>query len=212
MISSSSRRFRPALCPSLLLRGESRARVTTLDEATGETAHRYPQFLPDGKHFLYGSLTGSDDAETRIASLDGGDSRALVTASGTAVYANPGYLLYEAQNSLIARKFDPGSREITGDPIALPDVPLGTRNYYKSPPFAVSASGAIAYLQTEMRTQLAWYDRQGNPERCGTPAAGCVHGFQNLTGWQEDYRRAARSRERLRCMEWSNWPAIHSHE
>ena len=33
--------------------GGSPAVVTTLDPATGETSHRWPHFLPDGRHFLY---------------------------------------------------------------------------------------------------------------------------------------------------------------
>jgi hypothetical protein len=27
--------------------------LTTLDTARGETAHRFPSFLPDGRHFVY---------------------------------------------------------------------------------------------------------------------------------------------------------------
>jgi len=37
--------------------GGTATQVTTLDESKGETTHRWPQFLPDGSHFLY--LAGS---------------------------------------------------------------------------------------------------------------------------------------------------------
>src|SRR5678815_3930674 len=45
--------------------------ATTLDSTTGETAHRFPQFLPDGKHFLYVALPGKDNTTaTRVGALD----------------------------------------------------------------------------------------------------------------------------------------------
>ena len=37
--------------------GGSPQQVTVLDSTSGETAHRFPQFLPDGEHFLYAALS-----------------------------------------------------------------------------------------------------------------------------------------------------------
>ena len=53
--------------------------VTTLDASRGETAHRYPFLLPDGRHFLYFAMNpgGSRrDPANRIwvGSLDGGQA------------------------------------------------------------------------------------------------------------------------------------------
>ena len=44
--------------------------VTELDMAKGEGAHRYPQFLPDGSHFLFFRL-GQPQRGTYAGSLDG---------------------------------------------------------------------------------------------------------------------------------------------
>ena len=49
--------------------------VTTLDPATGETSHRWPHFLPDGRHYIYTASTGpccpaSKPSMIRIGSLD----------------------------------------------------------------------------------------------------------------------------------------------
>ncbi len=49
--------------------------ATTLDPATGETHHRWPHFLPDGRHFLYTASTGTccppaQPAMVRVGSLD----------------------------------------------------------------------------------------------------------------------------------------------
>src|SRR6185436_18247829 len=59
--------------------GGTPAVVTTLDPATGETSHRWPHFLPDGRHFLYTSTTGtccpaSKPGVIRLASLDPADA------------------------------------------------------------------------------------------------------------------------------------------
>ena len=49
--------------------------VTTLDSATGEDGHRWPHFLPDGRHFFYTAITGTccpaaKPSVIRIGSLD----------------------------------------------------------------------------------------------------------------------------------------------
>ena len=51
--------------------------ATTL--APGETSHDYPQFLPDGRHFLYMARRGATSAnwDTYIGSLDSSDRRVL---------------------------------------------------------------------------------------------------------------------------------------
>jgi serine/threonine protein kinase len=146
--------------------GGTPVQVTSIDSVVGENAHRYPAFLPDGKHFLFVSLTGSKDAETRVGALGESETETLMSAPGMAVYAEPGFLLYESENTLLAVPFDADSRLIEGGPAPLPDIPRGTRGFYGSPAVAVSASGSIVYHQTEMFTQLTWFDRNGN--RTGT--------------------------------------------
>ena len=42
--------------------------VTTLDQATGETNHRWPYLLPDGRHFLYTASTGTSCPASKPAS------------------------------------------------------------------------------------------------------------------------------------------------
>ncbi|HEV8118182.1 MAG TPA: protein kinase, partial [Thermoanaerobaculia bacterium] len=57
--------------------------VTKLDAARHESAHRYPRFLPDGRHFLYTAVNlgggGNDPANAiRVGSLDGKLDKAVV--------------------------------------------------------------------------------------------------------------------------------------
>src|SRR5262249_39114365 len=58
----------------------------------GQTNHRLPYFLPDGKHFLYFAL-GAAVSSIQVGTLDSSDSRPLLSADSPAFYAPPGYLL-----------------------------------------------------------------------------------------------------------------------
>jgi Tol biopolymer transport system component len=85
--------------------------VTALD-TTIATTHRFPQFLPDGKHFIYLSADHNDESGASAAiycgSLDGGKPARVLASKSSAVYAN-GFLLFVRDSTLMAQEFDPGS-------------------------------------------------------------------------------------------------------
>ncbi|MFZ0320047.1 MAG: protein kinase, partial [Candidatus Sulfotelmatobacter sp.] len=85
------------------------AEPATLIEKTRHDTHRWPWFLPDGKHFLFlaTSHTGGDPTPNGIyfASLDNKETRQIVTSDSAAQYAS-GYLLYRANTALVAQPFD----------------------------------------------------------------------------------------------------------
>jgi Tol biopolymer transport system component len=141
--------------------GEPR-QVTTLDSTLHETAHRYPHFLPDGKHFLYSTVPfGPRGYPIRIGSIDGGPSRALMTADTGPEYAD-GHLIYVRNRNLVAQPFDPASMRLRGEPVTLPDMPATSPSagYHAA---TVSRTGAFAYLNgSAVRTRLSWFDRSGH--------------------------------------------------
>jgi serine/threonine protein kinase/Tol biopolymer transport system component len=104
-------------------RGGSPKPVTTVDATRHEFGHRYPQFLPDGKHFLYVAVGAESDFTTFAASLDAGTPVAVCKGGSAARYAPPGFLLYlEASpgydlKRLLAQRFDAGHLRTIGDPI-----------------------------------------------------------------------------------------------
>jgi hypothetical protein len=50
--------------------------VTSLDTSRAETSHALPQFLPDGRHFLYLAASARPGTSTiRVGSLDGKTSK-----------------------------------------------------------------------------------------------------------------------------------------
>ena len=92
--------------------------ATELDTSHGETAHRFPRFLPDGDHFLYLVLSATPEASgIYVGSLTSKGARRLVSSPTRADFAAPNLLLFLRDNStLMAQRFDPRKLEVLGDP------------------------------------------------------------------------------------------------
>ena len=138
--------------------------VTKLDASRQETAHRYPQFLPDGRHLVYtalnlsGPLDNSADG-VRVTSLDGGDDRLLVPAATNAVFAS-GRLLLVREGTLFAQLLDK-HLEPVGEPVAIAQG-LGRTNWARFTSFTASGSGLLVYAPSAMMpSRLLWFDRGG---------------------------------------------------
>jgi Tol biopolymer transport system component len=144
--------------------------VTHLDAAAGETSHRYPFFLPDGRHFLYLALNAAGNARDPanriwVGSLDGGPGKPVIQASYSAQYAD-GFLLFmrggDLGGSLLAQPFDPSRLEVSGEAVTLAEqvslygAYLGIGNY------SVSREGTLIFDAFRLRTELSWFDRTGN--------------------------------------------------
>jgi eukaryotic-like serine/threonine-protein kinase len=144
--------------------------VTSLDLARGETSHIWPQFLPDGRRFIF--LARSEQAEhdgvTYVGSLDSPDRVRLVSADSHATYAPQGYLLLMQANTLVAQAFDAKTLQLSGDPISIAEQVERTPGTFRGA-FSISRTGVLAYRPIE-ETQLAWYDRTGRElQSIGTP-------------------------------------------
>jgi serine/threonine protein kinase len=76
-------------------------------------AHGWPQFLPDGRHFIFTERLGARGS-VRLGVLDSTSTMELFDSGGsTAVYADTGYLLYVPRNSnrlMASRSTDRGNR------------------------------------------------------------------------------------------------------
>jgi len=136
--------------------------VTTLDSTGHATAHRFPWFLPDGKHFLYIVLPGGARGfDVMAASIDGGAARKLLSANSAPTYCEPGYLLFQRDFNLVAQRFDAGSLRMIGDPVTLPDTP-GPSTSTGARAATVSTQGVLAYMNgSANNSRLAWFDRAG---------------------------------------------------
>jgi Tol biopolymer transport system component len=149
--------------------------VTKLDSSRQETAHTFPYFLPDGRHFLY--LAQSSQSEQRgiyLASLDSQATKRLVSSNRKAEYAASGHLLFLREGALLAQPFDAERLELRGEPTPVAeqvasDAIMGFGDYSVSHRVLVYRSG-----QGWEGDQLVWFDRTGKPlGQLG--AAGYVH-------------------------------------
>ena len=133
---------------------------------SGESAHRRPVFLPDGRHFLYSASPASGQAvglSIYVASLDSADRTLLLTADANNVLYSHGHLLFLRETTLMAQPFDVQRLELAGDafPIAEQIQLSGT-----TPPngfFSASENGVLAYQTGTIGagSQLVWFDRSG---------------------------------------------------
>jgi len=145
--------------------------VTTVDKEQGETTHAWPHFLPDGNHFLYLALN-SDTAKSaiRVGSLDSKETKLLLNDQSFAMYAPPGYLLFQRDGTLMAQPFDAAALVLTGDAFPIAEqVQTNTANGRTA--FDVSENGVLVYRSSGgLNTQLAWFDRSGRElSRIGEP-------------------------------------------
>jgi Tol biopolymer transport system component len=154
--------------------GGELAPATTLDSTRGETAHRFPSFLPDGRHFLYAGLPGKDNLiDTRLGSLEGGPAPVILQAAGVAVYASPGYLLFNRSGNTMAQPFDARGMKLSGQPQAMRDQYDVTSSYSGSPPGSVSRSGVLVQREfLRARTRVDVHDRSGRVVRSLALPAG----------------------------------------
>jgi serine/threonine protein kinase/Tol biopolymer transport system component len=135
--------------------------ATEVDASVGEVFHRWPQFLPDGRRFLFhircrdGKRSGA-----YIGSLDTPGHRLVVASAARPIYA-AGRLLFERDGNLIAQPFDPVSATLSGQPVALPDRVVALNAAAWLPVSA--AADAIAYWSGDGRPtfDLDLVDRAG---------------------------------------------------
>jgi Tol biopolymer transport system component len=142
--------------------GGTPARLTKFE--TGKhTTHRWPQFLPDGEHFLFFATNHSGNTEQGVylGSMKDGSYKHIVDSDSGGQYAS-GYLLYHLQSQLVAQKFDASSGALSGDPILLANlVEYDSGTWHTS--FTVSQSGLLVYEpgSKTLGNDLMWMDRTG---------------------------------------------------
>lgn len=158
--------------------------VTSLDPARVENGHLFPQFLPDGRSFLY--LIRSPNSEVQgiyAARLGGANGEAtsplkIVAGADTKpAYAppfagSPGYLLWMRQDTLVAQRFDPGSLHIEGNPVSVADsvesAAIGTG--LRRAAFWTSDTGLLAYSSGSGQAfRMTWVSRDGKQREAFGP-------------------------------------------
>jgi eukaryotic-like serine/threonine-protein kinase len=137
--------------------------VTKIDPSQ-HTSHRWPFFLPDGKHFLYFAMhhDPSKSANDGIyyASLDGRENRLLLRGQTNGIYA-AGFLLFGRGDQLMAQPFNPATGKLSGQ---VQTVSTGVLNDVTTWHMDVSAAdnGLLTFGNgASGNVQLVWMDRSG---------------------------------------------------
>jgi eukaryotic-like serine/threonine-protein kinase len=149
--------------------------ATHLDAASHETSHRWPFFLPGGRHFVYTVLrAGGSQPEPDgifLGTLDSNERRQLVAGRSNGAYAPPGYLLFVREGTLLAQPFDATRGEITGDAVPVAD-PVQTFPPVAIAAFSVSETGLLAYQPGTAgeASQAVWINRAGRQSETGMAA------------------------------------------
>ena len=137
-----------------------------------EHAHLWPQFLPDGNHFVFFVLSDYPAATgVYIASLDSANYTMLFQSETNAVYSPPasddsgkhGYLLFIRDRSLMGVGFNVSHLKLVGEPIPLQDD-VGAVQSLSLAPISISGNAILVYQSVgEATRQLSWMDRTGKP-------------------------------------------------
>ena len=134
--------------------------ITEAYKAYDETNHIWPEFLPDGRHFLF-LVYGKGDEGIHVGSLDSKEHHLVLREESTALYVEPGYLLFGRNGVLMVQRFDAKRLEALGEPIRIVDtVESASGGGYT---FSVSRNGVLVYFAGRRYnpTQLVWYRRDG---------------------------------------------------
>jgi Tol biopolymer transport system component len=148
--------------------------------AAGETGRYWPQFLPDGRHYLYLSIASRpEDQGIYVGSLDSDRRTRIVASEYQAAYSPPGRLLFVKDDALMAQPFDATTLSLSGEPIPVLDQLALIKIAQPAPRaiYSVSASGVLAWrprstLLQESK-QLTWFDRSG--KKLGTLGEPAVY-------------------------------------
>jgi Tol biopolymer transport system component len=142
--------------------------ATRLD--TGESSHRFPQFLPDDRHFLFYVRGTPEKRGIYLGSLDGSAPRRLLDSDSQGVIAASGHVLFVRQGTLFAQKLT-DRLALSAEPFAVADR-VAFDSSLNVAAITASAAGALAYRSGAVRgqRQLVWFDRSGTR----TGAVGAV--------------------------------------
>jgi hypothetical protein len=175
----------------------------TLIDRTRHSTHRWPWFLPDGKHFIFlaTSHLSGDATQNGIyfGSVDNTESRLIMASDSAAQFAS-GYLLWRLNSTLVAQSFDPTRGKLSGSPIPVINNLRDDVGVWRSI-FAVSQNGVMVYqsgTSDSAKSRLVWFDRSGKPLEDFNPQEATVTDSRALLGSARHTALAGQQARRVR--------------
>lgn len=139
--------------------------VTRLNASAAQHSHRWPQFLPDGRRFVFlGLSTGGAGGAIYAASLDNaGEPRRLMQASSNVALLGTRHLVVTRERSLIAQPIEPSRLDLAGESVLLANA-VAFLEDRRAGVFSASVNGTLAWWpHPAPRTRITWLDRAGKP-------------------------------------------------
>ena len=143
---------------------------------TTNSGHRFPTFLPDGRHFFFLSRNVSNFSQVGmdVGAVDSENVTRVLNfpnAPTNAAYAN-GHLIFVRGGTLFAQPFDPMRLAVNGD--RMPIAEHVGHDTGTGAMFSVSKNGVLVFRAEAPSpiTQLTWFNRSGrNVGTVGSPAS-----------------------------------------
>ena len=158
-----SRTISPAPTGLLRVNAEGGATDIATRPVTPSIAHRYPQFLPGRREFLFFAEGAADERGVYLGSLDSMETTRLVASDSQGAYFAPDWLLFVRRGTLLAQRFDIDRRSMIGDAITAAES-VSWDPISGGAAISTSGTNVIAYRSGRgPATQLEWFDRSGHP-------------------------------------------------
>jgi len=158
--------------------GGAPVQVTTLDTASGERAHQWPQVLPGGNTVLFSASVSENLEENRIVAQDlrTGERRILVQGGTFPHYVPTGHVVYVQKGILMAVEFDPQTMEVRGSPLQVRENVMESGQ--GAAQYGVSHLGSFVYVpggDLPDQRQLVLVDRTGKEQSLDAPMNAYAH-------------------------------------
>src|SRR3989304_4078270 len=136
-----------APAPRVHASGGAMAPATFIDRARGEQGSAWPQFLSDGRHFLYLALAAkAESTALKVGDLDSRKTKVLLQGNISRIeYVEPGYVLFVRDRALLAQPFDSRKLRFSGEPFpVVADIAVGG-GVASDAEFSASNNGVLVF-------------------------------------------------------------------
>ncbi|HMF59091.1 MAG TPA: hypothetical protein VK595_01885, partial [Vicinamibacterales bacterium] len=152
-------------------------RMTVQAGAPKHQTDGWPQFLPDGRRFLYLRQDGpgiGGGATAYLGTSSGADPRTLLSGVFNALFVAPDRILFTDANGIKIQRVDLDRGQMIGE---ITEISADADRHLGHAALSVSRSGTLAYATSGSRNhRLIWVDRNGH--EAGVAAA--VDGWRDI--------------------------------
>ena len=141
--------------------GGSPKPATSVDKSADEITHRWPSFLPDGRHFIYYAYAATRGQIGLYLGELGSTRKERILTGGRRGAAAPGHLFLTREGTLFTQKFDEKRLKPVGDAVPIAERVWFSNEYFGHSSISASQNGTVAFRDGRPEKQLTWFDRTG---------------------------------------------------